>query len=99
MSANRTGGGRSLETDFRYFDQLPRAIKDVFWAAPMNIGCPSPMQVQSEGVAICRRNSIKVCAEFAARQNRKAYGKGHPCHDRLSAIAARFSAPSIARGA
>lgn len=88
MSANRTGGGKSLEQDFRDIDAMPRALKEVYWRAPLNIGTMSLKAVRQLGVAKARAQAITDCASYAARQNRKTYGKDHPCQARLLAAAA-----------
>jgi hypothetical protein len=83
MSANRTGGGKSLAQDFKDIDALPLPIKQVYWRAPLNIGTMSLKKFRELGVAKARAQAICDCADYAARQNRKTYGKDHPCQPRL----------------
>jgi hypothetical protein len=100
MTANRTGGGKTLEQDFRDIDAMPRPLKEVYWRAPLNIGTMTLKRMRELGIARARAQAICDCASYAAKQNIKAYGKGHPCQERLvKALAIGVSMDSRATAA
>lgn len=84
MTANHTGGGKSLADDFNDIDAMPRPIKEVYWRAPLNIGTFPAGHVRKVGVALARAEAIVSCASWALKNCLKTYGPEHTCAERLA---------------
>lgn len=91
MSNTSKGVLVNAERERAEFDVLPRAVKAVFWNAPHHFTCRDAFKEMKagDGADVLKARYIGLIAEKSAQLTRKTYGKGHPCEERLAAIAAR----------